>query len=62
MKQEELFVTINTGGENMGSFGGFYKGDKKKPKQNKKSASQTTGISAPVFVLPKMVDKKRKPE
>jgi len=44
----------------MGSFGGFYKGDKKKKKKdsgNKPMASS----SAPIFVMPKLVDKKRKP-
>lgn len=43
----------------MGSFGGFYKGDKKKPKQNKKKASMSM-TNAPIFTMPKMVEKKKK--
>jgi hypothetical protein len=43
----------------MGSFGGFYKGDKKKPKQNKKQGSMNSS-NAPVFVMPGMVEKKKK--
>ncbi len=45
----------------MGSFGGFYKGDKKK---KKKSAGQAQGASSvsnkPVFVMPKVIEKKKK--
>lgn len=54
-------VTIKDikGGEYMGSFGGFYKGDKKKPKQNKKKASMSM-TNAPIFTMPKMVEKKKK--
>lgn len=44
----------------MGSFGGFYKGEKKKPKQNNKKGSLPTMASKPVFVLPKMIEKKKK--
>lgn len=40
----------------MGSFGGFYKGDKKKPKANK----QTKDIGgAPVLVMPELIAKKK---
>lgn len=45
----------------MGSFGGFYKGDKKKPKQNKKKDIGMSAANKPVFVLPKMHEKKKKP-
>lgn len=43
----------------MGSFGGFYKGDKKKPKQNKKKGDMSSS-NAPIFVMPRMVEKKKK--
>jgi len=44
----------------MGSFGGFYKGDKKKPKQNKNKSASMSGSSAPIFTMPRMVEKKKK--
>lgn len=46
----------------MGSFGGFYKGDKKKKKKQAGSGQQaaTSGPSKPVFVAPKVVEKKKK--
>jgi hypothetical protein len=45
----------------MGSFGGFYKGEKKKKKQNSKNISATfTGMGAPTFTMPKLVEKKKK--
>lgn len=42
----------------MGSFGGYYKGDKKKPKKDK----QSKGIvgNSPVFSMPEIVTKKKK--
>jgi len=45
----------------MGSFGGFYKGDEKK---KKKKDNKNKGItsSAPVFILPKMIERKKKRE
>jgi hypothetical protein len=45
----------------MGSFGGFYKGEKKKQKKDKevKSVSGSFG-SAPTFVVPELVSKKKK--
>ena len=43
----------------MGSFGGFYKGDKKKKKKGSDTA-KPQGSSAPVFVMPKLVEKKKK--
>ena len=45
----------------MGSFGGFYKGEKKKPKQKDKKGNAPLTSSKPVFELPKMIEKKRKP-
>lgn len=42
----------------MGSFGGFYKGEKKK--KRKVEQSKFGGLNAPVFTLPKIVEKKRK--
>ena len=42
----------------MGSFGGFYKGDKKKPK---KESQVKGGIgSAPVLTMPEIIEKKKK--
>lgn len=41
------------------SFGGFYKGDKKKKKKGKMNDA-TANSTAPVFVMPKMVEKKKK--
>lgn len=46
----------------MGSFGGFYKGDKKKQKQKNKKMVANTLSTAPVFVMPKMIEKKKKKE
>lgn len=42
----------------MGSFGGFYKGEKKKPKKGKEPQGQSAG--APVFSLPEIISKKKK--
>jgi hypothetical protein len=44
----------------MGSFGSFYKGDKKKQKKDKKGDAMQTASSRPVFVAPKMIEKKKK--
>jgi len=41
----------------MGSHGGYYKGEKKKKKQNK---GKDIGNFAPVFVPPEIINKKRK--
>ena len=42
----------------MGGFGGYYKGDKKKPKKNKQAKG---GLSdAPIFSLPELISKKKK--
>lgn len=45
----------------MGSFGGFYKGEKKKQKKGKEKQGAVVGLSAPTFVLPQIIGKK-KPE
>lgn len=45
----------------MGSFGGFYKGDKKKQKKGKENKAVFSGSNAPVFVLPELIAKKKKP-
>ena len=41
----------------MGSFGGYYKGDKKKPKKDKQN-NQSFG-SAPVLTMPELISKKK---
>lgn len=41
----------------MGSFGGFYKGEKKKKKQGQESGG---GVYAPVFVPPTVIEKVKK--
>ena len=44
----------------MGSFGGFYKGEKKKKKKDSKNISSVSiGMGAPTFTLPKIVEKKK---
>ncbi len=40
------------------TFGGFYKGEKKKQKKGKEV--KTISSNAPVFVLPKLIEKKKK--
>jgi hypothetical protein len=42
----------------MGSFGGFYKGDKKKQKKDKQSKVNLG--DAPVFSMPELISKKKK--
>lgn len=42
----------------MAGFGGFYKGEKKKPKKGKAQKQQFT--NAPIFTLPEVVSKKKK--
>lgn len=42
----------------MGKGGDFYKGEKRKPKQSNKPSGSFIS-SAPVFVMPKMVEKKK---
>lgn len=43
----------------MGSFGGFYKGEKKKQKKDNKEI-KVGSSSVPVFTLPEIVEKKKK--
>jgi hypothetical protein len=42
----------------MGSFGGFYKGDKKKPKKDKQGKVELGNAST--FAMPELVSKKKK--
>lgn len=42
----------------MGSFGGFYKGEKKKSKKDKQGKGGVS--SAPVLVMPELISKKKK--
>ena len=45
----------------MAGLGGFYKGEKKKKKKDTKNISSlSTGMGAPTFSLPKIIEKKRK--
>ena len=45
----------------MGSFGGFYKGEKKKKKKDSKNISSfSSGMGAPTFEMPKLIEKKKK--
>ncbi|MGH7245438.1 MAG: hypothetical protein ACREGI_00715 [Candidatus Levyibacteriota bacterium] len=46
----------------MGGFGGFYKGEKKKKKQQGNKGNAGGLSSAPVFVMPKIIEKKKKNE
>ncbi len=41
----------------MGNFGGFYKGEKKKPKKDKSDKSIPS--NAPTLVMPEIVKKKK---
>ena len=43
----------------MGSFGGFYKGEKKKPKKDKAAKGSSTG-EYPTFQMPEIISKKKK--
>lgn len=42
----------------MGSFGGYYKGDKKKPKKDKQVRSSFG--DAPLVTMPEIISKKKK--
>ncbi len=44
----------------MGSFGGFYKGEKKKSKKDKDKKSGLVSVNSPTFVLPEIISKKEK--
>ncbi len=47
----------------MPGFGGFYKGEKKKPKKDKdQKNSSVNAFGAPTFSLPEIVSKKKKEE
>lgn len=43
----------------MGNFGGFYKGEKKKPKKGKDSKQIQSSGFAPTFALPEVISKKK---
>lgn len=44
----------------MGSFGGFYKGEKKKAKKNEKVKNASGSFSnAPVLSMPEIISKKK---
>ena len=46
----------------MGSFGGFYKGEKKKKKKDESlKNSSSLGLGSPVFTMPEILPKKKKP-
>ena len=47
----------------VGSFGGYYKGEKKKPKKGKEkkgSPPAGTGLFSPTFVLPEIIGRKKR--
>ncbi len=45
----------------MAGLGGFYKGEKKKKKKDSKSiSSMSTGMGAPTFSMPKIIEKKKR--
>ncbi|MCL4353194.1 hypothetical protein M1615_01825 [Patescibacteria group bacterium] len=44
----------------MGSFGGFYKGEKKKAKRGKDNKNISSVSTAPVFRMPEIISKKKK--
>lgn len=44
-----------------GGMGGFYKGEKKKKKKDSKNISSfSSGMGAPTFSLPKIIEKKKR--
>ena len=43
----------------MGSFGGFYKGEKKKKKKDPIKNGSSIGLSAPVISMPEIISKKK---
>ena len=44
----------------MGSFGGFYKGEKKKKKKDAaKKISASIGMGTPTFSMPEIISKKK---
>lgn len=44
----------------MGSFGGFYKGEKRKQKKGKETGVKIGFSTKPTFTLPDIISKKRK--
>lgn len=49
----------------MGSFGGFYKGEKKKKGKDKDKSKISSsfgegGLGAPTLVMPKLIEKKKR--
>ncbi|MBI4078711.1 MAG: hypothetical protein HY429_00200 [Candidatus Levybacteria bacterium] len=44
----------------MGSFGGFYKGEKRKAKKGKEKGTVVGYSNKPTFTLPEIIVKKRK--
>jgi hypothetical protein len=46
----------------MSSFGGFYKGEKKKKKRGSVKESSSSGLGPPVLTMPEIVSKKSKNE
>lgn len=43
----------------MGSFGGFYKGEKKKKKKGSIKNVSSAGLEAPVISMPEIISKKK---
>ncbi len=44
----------------MAGLGGFYKGEKKKKKKDSKNISSiATGLGAPTFSMPKIIEKRK---
>jgi len=46
----------------MGSFGGYYKGEKKKKKKTTEKGFVGSDLGTPIFTLPQIVSKKKKQE
>lgn len=44
----------------MGSFGGYYKGERKKQKKEKIAKPTSIGFSSQTFNLPEIISKKKK--
>ena len=56
-----LIFNVSIGGDSMSSFGGYYKGEKKKPKKNLKEKSIQYS-SAPTYTMPEIISKKKPSE
>lgn len=46
----------------MGSFGGFYKGEKKKKKKVSSKSTFSSPLGAPTLTMPEIISKKKKYE